>query len=74
MSEKDLRTDLAVRLMKVGVSQAGVIELLSKYPLEQIQRQLDWLPHRKAKRPSAFIVEAIRKNYSAPKEAFRAEA
>lgn len=64
---------LAVRLQELGVSQAGVVELLSQYPLDLVEQQLEWLPMRKAKRPEAFIIEAVRNNYSPPKEAFHAQ-
>ncbi len=64
---------IAVRLQELGVSQAGVIELLSQYPLDLVEQQLAWLPLRKAKRPEAFIIEAVRNNYSPPKEAFHAQ-
>lgn len=64
---------LAVRLQELGVSQAGVVELLSQYPLDLIEQQLAWLPMRKAKRPEAFIIEAVRNNYSPPKETFHAQ-
>lgn len=64
---------IAVRLQELGVSQAGVVELLSQYPLDLIEQQLTWLPLRKAKRPEALIIEAVRNNYSPPKEAFHAQ-
>jgi hypothetical protein len=62
----------SMRLQQLGVSQAGTVELISQYPIEAIESQLDWLPYRKAKRPGAFIVEAIRNSYSPPKELFYA--
>lgn len=62
----------SMRLQQLGVSQAGTVELISQYPIEAIEAQLDWLPYRKAKRPGAFIVEAIRNSYSPPKELFYA--
>jgi hypothetical protein len=65
-------TRLAVELMKLGVSRAGVIELLSFFPHDEIEKQLKYLPFRKAKRPGALVVEAIRHNYSPPKEFFYA--
>lgn len=55
----------ARRLMELGVSRSGVVDLLG-FPVETIERQLDWLPYRKCRRPVAFIVEAIRNDYSAP--------
>jgi len=58
----------ALGLQKLGVSQSGSLQLMNQYPLETIERQLFFLPMRKAKRPSAFIVDAIRFDYSPPKE------
>lgn len=69
----DRKTELAVQLYRLGVSRDGVIDLLTQYTEEEIQRQLDYLPHRKAKRKEAFIVEAIRKGYSPPKEFYYAQ-
>ena len=63
---------LAGELMQLGVSHAGVTELLSHYDHADIERQLKFLPYRKAKRPEAFIIDAIRNNYSAPKAFFYA--
>lgn len=66
--------EIAKRLHMLHVSNVGIVLLLSSYQYEEIERQLDWLPYRKAKRPEAFIVEAVRNNYSPPKEFFYAEA
>lgn len=65
-------TELAVALMRLGVSNRGLSELLNHYPYDVIELQLKYLPFRKAKRPEAFIIEAVRRNYSAPKEFFHA--
>lgn len=56
---------LAMELLQLGVSGAGVVELLL-YDHDRIERQLAYLPYRKAKRPSAFIMDAIRQDYSPP--------
>ena len=64
---------IAVELKKLGVSQAGIVDLLSNYPYDVIERQLEFLPFRKAKRKEAFIIDAIRNNYSAPKEFYYAQ-
>lgn len=64
---------LAIELMRLGISQAGVAELMATSSIEEIERQLLYLPHRKAKRPSAFLIEAVRNKYSPPKE-FYAQA
>ena len=61
-------TSVAIELMKLGVSQAGVAELLGRNSLDVIETQLSYLPYRKARRPEAFIIEAVRNNFSPPKE------
>lgn len=66
--------NLAKELLLLGVSQAGATELMSYHPYDIIERQLLYLPYRNAKRPEAFIVEAVRNNYSPPKEFFHAQS
>ncbi|MBS1714606.1 MAG: hypothetical protein JST30_09750 [Armatimonadetes bacterium] len=66
------KTQLAVALMRIGVSKRGVEELLTNYPVETIKRQLAFLPFRKARRPEALIVESIRNDFSPPKEFYYA--
>jgi hypothetical protein len=68
----DLAVQLAAELRTLGVSHAGVVDLLTNYSLEVIERQLRYLPLRKAKRKSAFIVQAIRHDYSPPNELYHA--
>jgi len=63
-------TTVAIQLMKLGVSQAGVAELLGRNSLEVIEAQLSYLPYRKARRPEAFIIEAVRNNFSPPRELY----
>lgn len=67
-------TQLALELQKLGVSQDGSLDILLKYPMDVIEAQLSYMPMRRAKRPEAFIVEAIRKNYSPPNNAYYAKA
>jgi len=71
---KERATQIAVSLLRLGVSKAGIAELFKNHSYEDIEKQLMYLPHRKAKRPEAFIMEAVRHNYSAPKEFFHAES
>lgn len=65
-------TRLAMELLKLGVSKSGIETLLSLHDLDEVERQLAYLPFRKAKRPEAFIVEAVRNRYSPPKEFYYA--
>lgn len=70
---RDQAFEIALALMKLGVSNRGVEELLASFPYDQIERQLQYLPFRKAKRPEAFIIDAVRNNYSPPKEFYYAK-
>jgi hypothetical protein len=70
MNESDPLVQLAIELKKLGVSDTRIVELLSKHTQEEIRNQLDWLPYRRASRPEAFVIEAIRKGYGAPKEIY----
>ncbi len=60
-------------LNDLGVSHKAILDLIETYPHELIEKQLKYLPYRNARRPEAFIVDAIRFNYSAPKEFFYAK-
>lgn len=64
---------LALELRKLGVSHTRTVELLSHYDHATIDEQLRWLPWRKCNRPAAFIIEAIRDNYSPPNEFYHAQ-
>ena len=68
MTNLERMTAVATELFKLNVSNAGVSQLLRDYSVEEIERQLLYLPYRKAKRPNAFIIEAVRGKYSPPKE------
>ena len=72
-TESDPRlVDAALELLKLGVSNTRVIELLT-CDIEIVERQLSYLPFRNAKRKEAFIIEAIRNDYSPPKEFYYAQ-
>ena len=40
--------------------------LLGTFPHEHIERQLTWLPYRRARNPVAFLLSAIEHNYDPP--------
>ena len=58
--------DVLRRLLSAGITREEAQRLLSGFPLEQIQRQLDWLPYREARSPARFLVAAIEKQYDPP--------
>jgi len=56
---------LAARLMQLGVSRSQITQLLL-HDLDQVERQLDWLPYRRARKRSSLIVSAIEQDFEAP--------
>ncbi len=70
---QDRAVKVAVELYKLGLSQAGVEDLILHNSLDAIEEQLFYLPHRKARRPGAFLVDAVRNHYSPPKEFYYAK-
>lgn len=66
MTAGDRAVAAAAEMMRLGVSRLGIVDLLAHYPIETIERQLKYLPLRKAKRPEALLIDAIKNDYSAP--------
>lgn len=55
------------RLMGVaGLLREQIDLLITQYPQERIERQLAWLPHRRAKSPARFLMAAIENDYDPP--------
>ena len=54
------------QLTDVGVEADWVDYLIANHDLERIERQLHWLPYRKAQNPARLIVSAIEKDYEPP--------
>ncbi len=58
---------LRLRLLGVaGLLREQVDLLIEQYPHERIGRQLDWLPHRRAKSPARFLMAAVENDYDPP--------
>ena len=41
-------------------------EMLGRYPIDRIARQLEMLPFRNAKEPAAMLIKAIKEDWTAP--------
>ena len=54
------------RLYSLGVPQGEIEPLLEGFGVDDVLRQLDWLPLRGAKSPARFVVAAIRGRYEPP--------
>jgi hypothetical protein len=73
-ARKERLTQVAIKLMKLGISDERVSDLMNHYELDLLEKQLAYLPYRKARRPEAMLIESVRRNYSAPKEIYHAYA
>ena len=58
--------ELRRRLQNVGVAPDQIEYLLSSFESELIEKQLQWLPFRHARNPSAYLVAAIVHDYEEP--------
>lgn len=54
------------RMSDLGMPKDQALDLLARFDMGRIERQLDWLPHRRAKSPLRFLLAAIENDYEAP--------
>lgn len=54
------------RLSEQGMSKSQALDVLKRFDLAVVRRQLEWMPHRAAKNPSRYLQAAIENNYEAP--------
>lgn len=64
-SRRERMIRLAGRLIQLGVS-GNQIQKLLLHDLDLVERQLDWLPFRSARKRASLIVAAIEHDYEAP--------
>ncbi|MBV9467648.1 MAG: hypothetical protein JOZ57_00205, partial [Abitibacteriaceae bacterium] len=57
---------LRQQLLRLGVDTQTADDLLRRFGLVRIQRQLQWLPYRRVRNPAGFLIAAIEDNYEAP--------
>lgn len=56
----DRQSSIRSKLIEIGVSKKTIEELIKEYPEDQIEKQIKYLPYRRAKNKAAFIVKAIK--------------
>jgi len=61
-----LEPDSIKSLVKIGLSEVKAQELADKYSSKRIEKQIEYLPYRKAKNRSAVLIKSIEENWSAP--------
>lgn len=54
------------KLSEHGMSKSQALDVLSRFDLAVVRRQIEWMPHRAAKNPSRYLQAAIENNYEAP--------
>jgi len=54
------------QLLRLGMDGETADDLLRRFGLVRIQRQLQWLPYRRVRNPAGFLIAAIEDNYEAP--------
>ncbi len=54
------------KLSEQGMSKSQALDVLGRFDLAVVRRQLEWMPHRAAKNPSRYLQAAIENNYEAP--------
>lgn len=57
----------------VGIPKAQALDLLSRFDLGAVERQIAWLPQRHAKNPARFLAAAIEGGYDRPLDFRRQE-
>ncbi len=70
VSEAEDTQDVQVRrsLQAFGIPPGEIDDLLSRFPMERIERQIRWMGFRKARRPRSFLRAAIENDYAPPVE------
>ena len=53
-------------MTNLGMPKEQVLDLLSRFDLGEVERQIAWLPSRGAKNPARFLAAAIEGSYDRP--------
>jgi hypothetical protein len=53
-------------LIDIGVASEMIIKLFDESDIEEIERQIEWLPYRKSDNPAGILVSAIRGRWIIP--------
>lgn len=72
--EEAARFALRRRLLGAGLTREQADRLLDAFAASEIERQLDWLPHRHARNPAGYLIAAVEGDYEEPPALRRALA
>ncbi len=74
LARSEREAEAKAELFRLGVSRSQILELMKRYNLERVEKQLEWLPYRHARKPSSLIVAAIKEDYEEPAAALEQTA
>ena len=60
------RNKIFIALTKLNISTTNILSLFDKYSLDRIEKQLKYLPYRKALNKAGVLIESIKNNYPMP--------
>ena len=62
------KNEISKKLTDIGVAPEMIVKLFAKAGIEEIERQIEWLPYRKSSNPAGILVSAIRSRWIMPVE------
>ncbi|MBA7492711.1 hypothetical protein ES702_03261 [subsurface metagenome] len=60
------RNEAFKRLTDIGVAPEMIPKIFNEFAIDEIERQIEWLPHRRSDNPAAVFVSAIRGHWEMP--------
>ena len=58
----------SMKLIEIGIHSEMVTKLFDEADIDEIERQIEWLPHRKSDNPAGILVSAVRGRWIMPAE------
>lgn len=66
--QTERKQQVSNKLTNVGIHPEMIAKILKEFDIEEIERQIEWLPHRKSDNPAGILVSAIRSRWIMPAE------
>ena len=54
------------KMTDLGMAKEQALDLLARFDVERVERQVGWMPYRGAKNPARFLAAAVVGDYEAP--------
>ena len=54
------------KMMALGVAKEQALDLLARFDVDRVERQVAWIGRRNAKNPARFLAAAVEGDYEAP--------